>query len=266
MSIKKRNPALASPGLGEMDLADGSISPTSNIAKLTAQPDRPTWRDTYKVHPAADVFPMMSDQELEALGEDIRENGLQTSIVFGPEGVLLDGRNRLEAMERAGIALQSWQSRAYGSADPVAHIISANIKRRHLTKQEQADLIVAAIEASEKLDQIEPVSKGGRGKVNKTKAKAITEAKKLRISEATIKRALAKSEGKKPEPKPIAGPRLRAKPKLETRTGIDAARRYYLDRCEEPNVDLDAEQDIIIDALREIAGKRMARRVIGGAL
>ena len=35
-----------------------------------------TWRDKYKVHPAADVFPMMSDEELEALGQDILENGL----------------------------------------------------------------------------------------------------------------------------------------------------------------------------------------------
>jgi hypothetical protein len=33
------------------------------------------WRDTYKVHPAADVFPMMSDEKLAQLGEDIKAMG-----------------------------------------------------------------------------------------------------------------------------------------------------------------------------------------------
>ena len=38
--------------------------------------------------------------------------------------------------------------------------------------------------------------------------------------------------------------------------GIDAVRQCYLDRCAEPDVDLDAEQKIVFDAWREIAGKR----------
>jgi hypothetical protein len=43
---------------------------------------RVTWRDQYKVHPAADVFPMMSDEELEKLGQDIKANGLLDPITF----------------------------------------------------------------------------------------------------------------------------------------------------------------------------------------
>lgn len=44
------------------------------------------WR--YKVHPAADVFPIMSDEELDTLGKDIEENGLREPIAImhvGPE-------------------------------------------------------------------------------------------------------------------------------------------------------------------------------------
>ena len=88
------------------------------------------------------------------------------------------------------------------------------------------------------------------------KAAAVATAKEHGISKRTVERAFAKAEGKTPEPKTIAGPRLKTKPKLETHVGIDAARRYYLDRCADPDVDLDAEQEIILDALREIAGKR----------
>jgi hypothetical protein len=39
-----------------------------------------SWREQIKVHPAADLFPMMSNDELKALGEDIKENGLKTNI------------------------------------------------------------------------------------------------------------------------------------------------------------------------------------------
>ena len=112
------------------------------------------WRETYKVHPAADVFPMMSDDELAKLGEDIMANGLKQRIVlYGnpPAHVLLDGRNRLEALERAGLptAFTTCQCQILTErdGDAVAHIIGLNIHRRHLTKQQQADLIVAAIKA-----------------------------------------------------------------------------------------------------------------------
>ena len=33
------------------------------------------WREAYQVHPAADVFPMMSDEELAQLGQDIKATG-----------------------------------------------------------------------------------------------------------------------------------------------------------------------------------------------
>jgi ParB-like chromosome segregation protein Spo0J len=55
------------------------------------------------VHPLAALFPIMTDDELQDLADDIRENGLLHPIVLDADGVLIDGRNRLRACEIAGV-------------------------------------------------------------------------------------------------------------------------------------------------------------------
>jgi hypothetical protein len=193
------------------------------------------WRDKYKVHPAADVFPMMSDAELRDLGDDIKRNGLKHPIIFqhadgnDAEALLLDGRNRLEAMERAGV--ECWIDKQYRGGDPVAHIIGLNIHRRHLTKLVQAELIVAACKAAEGyLANRGEVSKGGRGKVDQAKAKAVEAARALKnpIGKRTVERAFAKAEGK--TPKPQAKPTTKTKvPIIVTMpAGIEHARKHYV--------------------------------------
>jgi hypothetical protein len=161
------------------------------------------WRAKYKVHPAADVFPMIEGEPLAELVEDIKKNGLKTPITVDKHGVLLDGRSRLQALELAGMKLPESNVQIYYGDHPVEWIISANVHRRHLTKQQKADAIVAALKLaeptndnSEKLVQVEPVSKGGHGKVNETKAKALSVGEAHGISESTIKRSLAKAAGK----------------------------------------------------------------------
>jgi ParB-like chromosome segregation protein Spo0J len=89
-----------------------------------------SWRDSIKVHPAADLFPMMSEAELRALGEDIRANGLRSPIVLHRDDkpredarryTLLDGRNRLDAMELVGIPFELvwWQEGHYWTLENV---------------------------------------------------------------------------------------------------------------------------------------------------
>ena len=225
-----------------------------------------TWRKTYKVHPVADLFPMMSDDELAKLGEDIKTSGLRSSIVLSADGILLDGRNRLEAMERAGVALQQWHTRTFGDGDPVAFIVSSNIRRRHLNKQQQANLIVAALKATEKPRTDCAVSAephhGGRGKVNAVKQRAIAEGKKYDIGQRTIEKALAKATPR-PKPKPVSerGHTIMKRP-LRSKSGpvysagaVDAARQHYI-RHAELVEDLDVEQEIIREAFHKIAGKR----------
>src|SRR5262245_62039527 len=86
------------------------------------------------VHPAANLFPMLPDDELRALAEDIRANGLQQPVVmFGAQ--LLDGRNRWRACEIAGVEprLRDWNG-----DDPIAYVVSLNLKRRHLDESQRA--------------------------------------------------------------------------------------------------------------------------------
>jgi DNA-binding Lrp family transcriptional regulator len=73
------------------------------------------WRAHLPVHPAANAFPEMPHDELIALGNDIKMNGLRLPIVVhrygdagkasNPEFKLLDGRSRLDAMAAIGIEL-----------------------------------------------------------------------------------------------------------------------------------------------------------------
>lgn len=123
-----------------------------------------TWRDHIKVHPAADLFPMMSDEELKVLAADIRKHKMQSPIMLwfdGKETYLLDGRNRLEALERfTKFTLWDGPSDCFKDVvnfnymrgddipDPYAFVISANIHRRHLTAEQKRELIGKLLKAT----------------------------------------------------------------------------------------------------------------------
>ncbi|WP_317453658.1 ParB N-terminal domain-containing protein [Streptomyces sp. CBMA152] len=89
-------------------------------------------------HPIADLFPMLADDELADLAEDIKQRGLLQLIVLDPQGRILDGRNRLAACERAGVEPEFT---TYDGDDPDGYAVSVNITRRHLTKGQQAMVI-----------------------------------------------------------------------------------------------------------------------------
>jgi DNA-binding Lrp family transcriptional regulator len=126
----------------------------------------PSWRDVLNIHPAAELFPRMSPDELRALGEDIKKNGLTSSIAITSDKQLLDGRNRLDAMEMVGIEFKFARA-ARGlfridvgtdglywpnivDSDPYAYVISANIHRRHLNVYQRDELITKLLKADPK--------------------------------------------------------------------------------------------------------------------
>jgi hypothetical protein len=100
----------------------------------------------------AALFPMMSDEELDELADDIKANGLLNPIIVDQEGILIDGRNRLEACKRAGVEPQT---EILNGTDPVVYILAQNVKRRHLSAGQKAMAVAFAYPEPEK---------GGRGK------------------------------------------------------------------------------------------------------
>lgn len=93
-----------------------------------------------KPHPYADLFPMMTAAELDALAADVAEHGLRQAVVlYG--GAVLDGRNRLLACEKAGIE-PTFTEFTGDDAGALAMVISLNVQRRDLTQAQRA--IVAA--------------------------------------------------------------------------------------------------------------------------
>ncbi|MFE0705162.1 plasmid replication/partition related protein [Streptomyces sp. NPDC058872] len=98
-----------------------------------------------KIHPAADIFPMLSEDELLDLAESIKNEGLRKAIVLDSDGVLLDGRNRLAACE---IACVEPRFTTYTGSNPRAFILSSNVYRRHLSKGQQAMITAMACSVS----------------------------------------------------------------------------------------------------------------------
>lgn len=97
--------------------------------------------NNYQPHPAADLFPMMPDDQYQAFKRDIKENGFQQSITLY-KGQILDGRNRY----RAAVELNMLDELPIGEIDddteidPFQWVISRNLHRRHLNESQRAKI------------------------------------------------------------------------------------------------------------------------------
>ena len=90
-----------------------------------------------RAHPAAECFPLMTDVELEALAADIGTNGCRVPVSICGD-LLLDGRNRALACERAGVPVPWETLPAVGARDASLVVTSLNLQRRHMAESQRA--------------------------------------------------------------------------------------------------------------------------------
>lgn len=91
--------------------------------------------DLAGVHPAANLLPMMSDDEYLALVEDVKKNGFIHPARVTSAGLVIDGRNRL----CASIDVENdVRIEEFNPVDPYAYVISENARRRHLSPSQLA--------------------------------------------------------------------------------------------------------------------------------
>lgn len=143
------------------------------------------------MHPEAAKLPPMSDAGVKELAEDIKANGLQEPIILwrdnrdeakGKDGpfplYLLDGRNRMAALELLGITNPHQAPTGQGGyeekvrilnavkcvstigprggmkdrwvpdTDPATLVLSMNVHRRHLTTKQKREAIMAYVKAN----------------------------------------------------------------------------------------------------------------------
>jgi len=127
----------------------------------------------YEFHELCCIFPRCSDEELQLLVSDIRENGLLTPITRY-EGKILDGRNRYLACQMLN---KEPDYVDFDGTDPLPFVVSRNLCRRHLSESQRAMVAATIIELQRK--------ENGRSEVTLAEA-----AEQLNVSERLVSHAV----------------------------------------------------------------------------
>jgi hypothetical protein len=137
-------------------------------------------KQRFEIHPAANLFPLMTEEEYEGLKQDIAENGQREDIVVWC-GKLIDGRNRLRACEE--LQRQPSIAELDEDQDPWKYVISHNLHRRHLTTTQRSAVA----------GKLATLKRGGDRKSDEFKVSKDTSiadaAKLMNVSEVSVKRA-----------------------------------------------------------------------------
>lgn len=124
---------------------------------------------SWRAHPFAEAFPMLPDDELAELADDIKTNGLRHPVVLYRDQIL-DGRNRLAACTLAGVEPEFV---TFDGTDEEARALvrSENWARRSITKSQRA---MAYVLLEFKQDRIAAAGNAGVGRQLIERARYVT--------------------------------------------------------------------------------------------
>ena len=115
------------------------IHPSNRMIRaITRTVSRP-----YERHPIAKWLPPMDPSQLDALVEDVKQNGLMHDMVLF-EGKLLDGGCRQEACAKSGITPRYVDFQG-NPDDAFRFVITENLHRRHFTDEQRGMMAAQAV-------------------------------------------------------------------------------------------------------------------------
>lgn len=134
--------------------------------------------DALEFHPLCLAFPELPEDEQAALNADIKANGVRDAGWLY-EGKILEGRHRTIAARAAG---RPMLFREFIGKDPIAFVVSANMRRRHMTTGQRAMVLV----------RLEEYQHGGKRRGLNAKMLSRAELAEMgHVSRGTLTRAAA---------------------------------------------------------------------------
>ena len=134
----------------------------------------------YEIHPAATIFPMMTDEEYQGLKNDIAENGQREAVIVWNDQ-LIDGRNRMQACIE--LDREPRIAELDSDQDPWKYVISHNLHRRHLTESQRGMVAAKLARLKNGRPAKETVS------IDTVNPSIDAAAKQLKVGRATVARA-----------------------------------------------------------------------------
>jgi protein gp37 len=146
----------------------------------------------YKVHPVADLFPLIEGDAFTELVQDIRTNGLLHEIILTPDGTaIVDGRNRERACHEGRVDPRYRKLGPHYTEEMIiAYIMSQNLQRRHLEPGQRAMVGFKLLPFYEQIAREKQRAAGGDRTTREGKAKKKLEGNGPRALEADLPHAL----------------------------------------------------------------------------